>query len=138
MNDERVAFHPLRQIPDDRGCVLHMLRASDPHFEQFGEIYFSTIRHTAVKAWHRHTTKTVNFAVPVGRIRLVIFDDEIREYETGRDEYQLITIRPGVWYGFQGLAKGESLIANCATEPFDPDEGEDLPFDTPEIPYHWA
>jgi len=134
---ERVVLHPLRQFPDDRGCVLHMLRSSDPYFERFGEIYFSTIRRSAIKAWHRHTRKTVNFAVPIGKIRLVIFDGEVHEYVTGRDDYELITIQPGVWYGFQGLAEGESLLANCATEPFDSAEGDDLPFDAPEIPYHW-
>ncbi len=33
---------PLRQIPDERGKVMHMLKATDPHFERFGEIYFPT------------------------------------------------------------------------------------------------
>ena len=30
---EGVVIHPLRQIPDERGRVMHMLRASDPHFQ---------------------------------------------------------------------------------------------------------
>jgi dTDP-4-dehydrorhamnose 3,5-epimerase len=135
----QVAVRPLRQFPDDRGAVLHMLRANDPHFIAFGETYFSTVRKAAVKAWHRHTRKTVNLAVPIGRIRLVLWPEDggIQELETGRDTYQLITIAPGVWYGFQGLADGESLVANCATEPFDPAEGETLPADSDRIPYRW-
>jgi len=40
---EGVRVVPLRQIPDERGKVMHMLRADDPHFERFGEIYFSTV-----------------------------------------------------------------------------------------------
>ncbi len=137
---EGVTLRPLRQFPDERGAVLHMLRAGDPHFEQFGEIYFSTIRQGAVKAWHKHTRKTVNLAVPLGRIRLVVFAEGggWEEIFLGRHEYQLLTIRPGVWYGFEGLAEGESLVANCTTEAFDPAEGEDLPPDSARIPFSWV
>lgn len=137
---EGVTLRPLRQFPDDRGAVLHMLRSNDPHFEKFGEVYFSTVRCGAVKAWHRHTGKTVNLAVPIGEIRFVVWsgEGEAHELRLGRDHYQLLTIQPGIWYGFQGLADGESLIANCATEPFDPKEGENLPPDTDKIPFRWA
>ncbi len=134
-----VTLRPLRQFPDDRGAVLHMLRSSDAHFEKFGEVYFSTVRRGAIKAWHRHTRKTVNLVVPIGMLRFVLWSEggEARELLLGRENYQLLTIRPGIWYGFQGLAEGESLVANCATEPFDPDEGENLPVETDRIPFVW-
>ena len=137
---EGVTVRPLRQFPDDRGAVLHMLRASDGHFEKFGETYFSTIRQGKVKAWHLHKTKTINLAVPIGSVKVVVFAEggQPEEIILGREQYQLLTIRPGVWYGFEGVAEGESLIANCATEPFDAAEGEDLPSDTDRIPYSWG
>ncbi len=136
---ERWTLHPLRQFPDARGAVLHMLRATDPYFERFGEIYFSTINRGMVKGWHKHLRKTSNLAVPIGSIRIVLFEEggSPVELTLGRDDYQLLTIPPGIWYAFAGLAEGESLIANCATEPFDPAEGADLPLDSPEIPYVW-
>jgi len=59
---------PLRQIPDERGKVMHMLRADDPHFEKFGEIYFSTVYSGVVKGWHLHERMTINYAVPFGSI----------------------------------------------------------------------
>lgn len=135
-----VVLRPLRQFPDTRGAVLHMLRSNDPHFERFGEIYFSTVYHGQVKAWHRHRSKTVNLAVPVGAIKLAVWAGEgpVCEILTGRTDYQLVSIRPGLWYGFQGMAPGESLVANCATEPFDSAEADSLPADTPEIPHAWA
>ena len=116
-----------------------MLRSSESHFEQFGDIYFSTLLHGVVKAWHRHRTKTINLAVPVGRVRVVVFAGagQPEEILLGRESYQLLTIRPGLWYGFQGLAEGESLIANCATEPFNNAEGENLPSDAGQIPFVW-
>src|SRR5947208_13130101 len=72
---EGVRVVPLRQIPDERGKVMHMLRADDPHFERFGEIYFSTIYAGVVKGWHLHDRMTINYAVPFGSIKLVLFDD---------------------------------------------------------------
>ena len=31
-----------------------MLRADDPHFLQFGEIYFTSVYEGVVKGWHKH------------------------------------------------------------------------------------
>ena len=64
-----VEIHPLRQIPDERGKVMHMLRRDDPWFDAFGEVYFSVVFPGAIKAWHLHRRMTLNYAVPSGRIR---------------------------------------------------------------------
>ena len=40
---------PLQRIPDERGTVMHMLKRTDPHFIEFGEIYFSTVYRGVVK-----------------------------------------------------------------------------------------
>jgi len=36
---EGVITTPLKQIPDDRGMVMHMLRRDSKNFSKFGEIY---------------------------------------------------------------------------------------------------
>ena len=141
-----VEIRPLKTIPDDRGAVMHMLRADAAHFRRFGEIYFSLVNPGRVKAWHRHRATVSNYAVPCGRILIAIYDDRagsptrgrIMEIETGPDSYSLITIPAGTWSGFLGLGTGPSIVANCATEPHDPDEIESLPPDDPAIPYRWA
>lgn len=140
-----VVIHPLRQIRDERGAVLHMLRADAPHFEGFGEIYFSQVLPGAIKAWKRHREMIQNFAVPVGRIKLVIYDDrpdsptrgKLQELIVGSDHYGLVRIPPGVWYGFQGIAEGPSTLANCATLAHDPLESERLDAHAETIPYRW-
>ena len=38
-----ILIHPLKQIPDERGKIMHILRADDPHFEKFGGIYLSVV-----------------------------------------------------------------------------------------------
>jgi len=72
---EGVEIFPLKTIPDERGKVMHMLKSTDPHFEAFGEIYFSCVYPGVVKGWHKHSKMTINYAVPTGKIKLVLYDD---------------------------------------------------------------
>jgi dTDP-4-dehydrorhamnose 3,5-epimerase len=123
-----------------------MLRADDRHFEQFGEIYFSLVNPGAIKAWRRHRRVASFLAVPMGEVRLVLFDDRpgsatagrVAELQLGRDNYSLVTVPPGVWSGCQALGTSPGLLANCATEPHDPAESETRPPSDPGIPYQWA
>jgi dTDP-4-dehydrorhamnose 3,5-epimerase len=137
---------PLRQIPDERGKVMHMLRADDPHFEQFGEVYFSTVYAGVVKGWHLHERMTINYAVPVGSIKLVVYDDRegsstrgaTQEIFVGDANYVLVTIPPHLWNGFKGISSPFSVVANCATIPHDPTEIVRLDPFSAKIPYDWA
>ena len=143
---EGVATQPLKEITDSLGSVLHMLRNDSPLFNKFGEIYFSEINPKTIKAWKLHKKITQNIAVPVGRIRLVIYDNRpessthrnIAEYQTGRhDNFCLIHIPPMLWYGFQSLDNQKSLIVNCTDLPHDPSESSLLPLDSRKIPFQW-
>jgi dTDP-4-dehydrorhamnose 3,5-epimerase len=140
-----VAVHPLRRIPDERGMVMHMLRADAPHFERFGEIYFSTIYPNVVKGWHLHRRMTLNYAVVSGMIKLVLYDDrddsptrsELMELFVGEQNYVLVTVPPLVWNGFKGVGTVPAIVANCATVPHDPTEIERLDPWSERIPYSW-
>jgi dTDP-4-dehydrorhamnose 3,5-epimerase len=142
---EGVFERPLRRIPDERGSVMHMLRRDDPHFEQFGEIYFSTAYPGAIKGWHLHTRMTLNYAVVVGNIKLVLYDDregsstfgEIQELFLGVDNYSLVTIPPGVWNGWKCIGFERAIVANCTTEPYDPQEMRRMDPYSSTIPYDW-
>ena len=136
----------LRQVEDERGAVLHHLRCDDPAFTQFGESYFSEVLPGAVKAWKRHRLQSQNLAVPVGRIRIVIYDGregsksfgQVQQLELGRpDAYARLRIPPGLWYGFGCISASPALIANCADFPHDPGESEVRPVDDPSIPFRW-
>lgn len=141
-----VRVTPLRRIPDERGTIYHMLRADDPHFEQFGEIYFTSIYPGVVKGWHRHREITLNYACVFGRVKLVVYDDRpasataggLLEVFLGPDDYSLVSIGPGIWSGFKGMSEPFAIIANCCTHPHDPSRTTRIdPFDN-DIPYDWA
>lgn|SRR3989344_4318359 len=141
-----VVITPLKQLLDERGKVMHMLRCDAPHFTSFGEIYFSCAYPSTIKAWHIHTRMTLNYAVPRGCIKFVLYDDrpasktkgELQELFLGPDNYCLVTVPPLVWNGFKGIGTEMALVANCASIPHDPLEIERKdPFD-PYFPYDWA
>lgn len=130
---------------DERGEVMEMLKATDPHFIRFGHIYFSTVRQGAVKGWHKYFSKTLNYACISGLVKLVLFDDRkysptngtLMELFIGPINYKLVQIPHGVWNGFKGIGEGTSIVANCSTTPFNEADIERmLPHDSI-IPYKW-
>lgn len=141
-----VSIRQLRQIPDERGKVMHMLRQDDPWFEKFGEIYFSQVYPGAIKGWHLHKLMSLNYAVVSGMIKLVLYDDregsatqgELLEHFSGEDSYELITIPPGIWNGFKGIGTQSAIVANCSTEPHDPKEIVRMDPFSDKIPYDWG
>jgi dTDP-4-dehydrorhamnose 3,5-epimerase len=142
---EGVQILPLATILDERGMVRHMMRRTDPHFKEFGEIYFSVIFPGAIKAWHLHRKMELNYAVVSGNIKLVLWDGrkgspthrQTQEIFMGEDNYILVKVPPGVVNGFVAIGNERAIVANCASMPHDPAESERLdPFDR-EIGYTW-
>ncbi|MBL1140633.1 MAG: dTDP-4-dehydrorhamnose 3,5-epimerase family protein [Proteobacteria bacterium] len=144
-----VMITALKQMHDERGKVMHMLRNDDEHFINFGEIYFSCVYPQAIKGWHIHKKMILNYAVVSGTIKFVLYDDrensptrgEIHEIYMGPDNYCLVTVPPMIWNGFKGLGNKMSIVANCASIPHDannPDEIDRLDPMSDTIPYDWA
>jgi len=144
-NIEGVTIKPLKKIPDDRGCIYHMLRCDDDIFEKFGEIYFSTVYPGVIKGWHLHQAMSLNYAVIWGMIKLVLYDDRknsptrgnLMELFVGEKNYSLVKIPPKIWNGFQGIGPKTAIVANCATLPHDPNEIKRIDPFTKGIPYDW-
>ena len=137
---------PLRRIPDERGSVFHMLKRTDPHFTEFGEIYFSCAYPGVIKAWHIHKQMTLNNAVITGMAKLVLFDirksspthGELMELFIGEQNYCLVQIPPGIANGYKAFGDKPVILANCASMPHDKNEIVYIdPFEN-DIPYDWS
>lgn len=105
--------------------MLHAIKSSDAGFLEFGEAYFSIVRAGAVKAWKLHRQMTLNLVVPIGAVHFVFVaenSDTRREETIGESNYARLTVPPGIWFGFQGLAAPFSLILNVADLAHRPDE----------------
>ena len=133
------------KIVDDRGMILHMLRADDKNYKKFGEIYFSTVNPNKIKAWHFHKLMTLNYAVVHGSIKLVLYDDRdesktkgtIQEIMLSNENHYLVSIPPKIWNGFCSSNNKHAILANCSDIPHDKEEIIRLPFDDPKFPYRW-
>ena len=143
---EGVKLVALREIADERGAVLHMMRNDSPGFTTFGECYFSEVLPGVVKGWKKHQLQTQNLAAPVGRIRIVLFDERsqsstngiVEVIDIGRpDSYLRITIPPGIWYAFSCISVEKALLVNCADIPHQPSESETMSLTESHVPYKW-
>lgn len=140
-----LAVTPLRRLGDERGGIMHMLRADWPAFRGFGEVYFSTVFQGRIKGWNRHHRATLNLTVPHGAIALAVFDGRPDSLSQGAveilrlspDDHRLVTVPPGLWFSFQGLAEGESLLASLSDLPHDPHEVEHVALGNATIPFDW-
>ena len=142
---EGVRIIQKKQILDERGKIMHMMRNDDINFRQFGEIYFSVTYPNVIKAWHLHKKMTVNYAIVLGKIKLVLFDDreksktkgKIQEIFLSDENYSLIEIPPMVWNGFKSIANEKSVLANCSDIPHNTDEIIRKDYKDPYFPYNW-
>ena len=129
---EGVLLNTLKQIYHPKGDVFHGIKKSDPGFTDFGEAYFSTIHAGDIKPWKKHLRMTLNLVVPVGIIRFVIHDDRMESstqgqtmvIELGSDNYQRLTVPPGLWMAFEGVGENLNLLLNVADLEHDPNEVE--------------
>ena len=135
---DHILVTPLKRISVPGGDVLHALKCTDDGFKNFGEAYFSMVEFGAIKAWKMHTQMTLNLIVPIGEVRFVFRADDDnngREELIGAANYSRLTVPPGIWFGFQGLAAPQSLVLNIANMPHDPNEVEGLAISA--IEYDW-
>ncbi len=139
-----VLLTPLGIIFGDSGNVMHALKQQESSFHGFGEAYFSTVQMNAVKGWKKHRRMVLNMVVPSGAIRFVLYDDRddsksfqtIQEIILSKENYQRLTVPPGIWMAFQGLSNEVNMLLNIASIPHDPAEAEKLPIQNELIPYH--
>jgi dTDP-4-dehydrorhamnose 3,5-epimerase len=123
---EDIKITPLSTFDVDGGSVLHAIKKDDIGYVGLGEVYFSYIDPKAVKAWKKHNRMTLNLVVPLGKVRFVfcdpLNDGHYRVEDIGEGNYVRLTVPPGIWFGFQGIAKHPSLVTNIADLKHDVNE----------------
>ena len=140
-----VKITPLKQIIDERGKVMLMMRNDDRVYKKFGEIYFSCTHPGVVKAWHMHKRMTLNYAIISGQLKIVLYDSRkksptkglLQEIYMSTENYFLLSVPPLIWNGFKGIGIKTSIIANCSDIPHDPDEMIRISPNSKKIPYKW-
>ena len=70
--------------------MYHAIKKTDIGFLSFGEAYFSSVEYKLIKGWKKHKKMTLNFIVPIGKIKFVIHDSRTSSKSFGF--YQEITL----------------------------------------------
>ncbi len=61
---------------DDRGYLVEILRATDPHFTQFGQVYLvGNLGRGTIRAFHKHDELWDWFFISHGTAKFVLVDD---------------------------------------------------------------
>ena len=70
-----VAVRQGKVLPDERCRLGEIMRADDPWFEKFGQVYFTATYPDVVKAWHYHRKQTDHFYVIKGTVKAALYDE---------------------------------------------------------------
>ena len=142
---EGVKIIPLKQFPDERGKIMHMLKCTDPHFNGFAEIHFSIAYPSVIKAWHRRPTMSSSVAVIFGKVKWVLYDQrdnsatkgKLMEIFLGEDNYNLLQIPSDVTSGYKTIGMDQSIVANCTDETHLNERKINIDPFINNIPYNW-
>jgi len=141
-----VSIKELKTFPDERGFFREIIRVTDDFFaEGFGQFSHSLMFPGVAKAWHVHKTQIDWWYVPVGNLRLAMYD--LRQDSPTRGELQevlmgenypakAVKIPAGVAHGCKVLA-GVTHLFYITSKVYDPDEEGRIPHDDPGIGYDW-
>lgn len=148
---EGVEVFPQPVFPDERGRVYRGVRKSEDRFHNFPieEVYCSLVYPGAVKAWHLHQRMTLNYFVPVGNIKLALYDNrpdsptfnQLDELFLGENcPHAVVRVPPGVWNGFMAVDGRNALVVNITDLEHDPSEivrMSPIEFYNKICPYDW-
>ncbi len=109
-----VILTALKKISHPNGDIFHAMKASDKSFFGFGEAYFTSANQDKIKGWKKHTEMTLNLIVVVGEIQFVVHDNKsFFSVILSKDNYQRLTVAPGLWVAFKGLSL-ENVVLNLS------------------------
>jgi dTDP-4-dehydrorhamnose 3,5-epimerase len=128
-----VEIIPLLTRVDDRGYLIEILRATDPYFTKFGQVYLvgDTTR-GIIRAFHKHQQLYDWFFIAHGSAKFVVKDDreasptagEINTFVIGDRNPSLLVVPPGVYHGWMSL-EDDTLLISTASDVYNRDNPDE-------------
>jgi dTDP-4-dehydrorhamnose 3,5-epimerase len=133
--------------PDERGFFREIIRVTDPFFaEGFGQLSHSMMYPGTAKAWHIHKTQVDWWYVPLGALKVALYDARPGSATHGvtmelflGENYpaKALKIPPGVAHGCRAIG-GVSHLFYVTSNTYDTGEEGRIAHDDPEIGYDWT
>jgi dTDP-4-dehydrorhamnose 3,5-epimerase len=132
---------------DERGFFREIARATDSiAAEGWQQVSHSLMHPGVAKAWHVHPTQVDWWYVPVGDLKVALYDGRA-ESPTGGNmmelfmgehyEAQLLKVPAGVAHGCRAL-NGPAHLIYLTSRTYDTSEEGRIPHDDTEIGYDWT
>ena len=108
---------------DDRGYLIEIIRATDPHFIKFGQVYLvGNFAKGVIRAFHKHNVLWDWFFISHGAAKFVLVDDRADSPSYKEQEVfvissrnpSLIVVPPGVYHGWMSLADDTQMISTAS------------------------
>lgn len=139
-----VTVTPLTTNVDDRQRLTVFLKESDKFFRGFAQSYVSISSHGVVKAWHYHLKQTDIWYVPMGKIKVGLFDARsdsptngvANELIMGGGNEVTLAIPPGVLHGYVALTH-EAVLINTTDQPYDTSDEYRVAWNDPRFSFNW-
>ncbi|MDE3089541.1 MAG: dTDP-4-dehydrorhamnose 3,5-epimerase family protein [Chloroflexota bacterium] len=141
-----VEIKELVTYPDEVGFFREVIRKTDSFFGAgFGQWSHTKTYAGAAKAWHIHQKQTDWWYVPIGTVKVVLYDTradskthgETMEIILGGDYTpRVLKVPPGVAHGYKVL-EGPAHLFYVTSHTYDPGDEGRIPHDDPTIGYDW-
>lgn len=136
----------LKTYVDDRGYLIEIVRATDPFFKKFGQVYVvgSTSKGT-IRAFHKHKKLWDYFYIANGSAKYAFYDDrkDSKTYKkidtivlTQRDP-SLIIVPPGVYHGWMAL-EDNTILISTASEVYNREKPDEVRVPYNSFGYDWS
>jgi dTDP-4-dehydrorhamnose 3,5-epimerase len=142
-----VEIKELVTLPDERGFFREIIRQTDPFFKEgFGQLSHSCMYPGVAKAWHIHQFQIDWWYVPVGNLKLALFDKRLGSPTCGKlqtifmgENYpaKVVRIPPGVAHGCKALGGGVTHLFYVTSSVYNPKDEGRIPHDDDSIGYDW-
>ena len=108
---------------DDRGYLVEIIRATDPHFTKFGQVYLvGDLARGTTRAFHKHAELWDWFFISHGSAKFVLVDDrpgsptykEQNTFVAGTRNPSLLVVPPGVYHGWMSLEDDTQMISTAS------------------------
>lgn len=144
---EGVVAKKLVTNADERGFFRELIRVTDPFFEEgFAQLSHSLMHPGVTKAWHIHRTQVDWWYVPLGVLKVVLYDTRPESptkgvmqelFMGGEHGYSVLKIPPGVAHGCKAIG-GSAHLIYVTSNVYNPEEEGRIRHDDPEIGYDWV
>jgi dTDP-4-dehydrorhamnose 3,5-epimerase len=144
---EGVAFKELKTNVDERGFFREVVRVTDDFFgEGFGQWSHSLMYTHTAKAWHIHAIQIDWWYVPVGVLKVALFDTregsathgKLMEFFMGENQpARVVRIPQGVAHGCRCL-QGPAHLFYITSKVYNPKDEGRIPHNDAKIGYDWT